>query len=195
MGVDVVVLDLGAGTHRHTMNFFITAHLGTVTILPEPTSIENAYVFLKSTLWNLITNIGENLGQQDVAEDLKAAISAIAAGSLERGYVDCLRQMSAHYPDFIRIVAGALQGRNMGIVVNQARSQNDMDIGKSMEHICHKYFGFQTAYLGHMNYDESVWKALRNRRLLVMDFPHSLISKRLSAIASKALDVFGIEEG
>ena len=48
--VDFVVLDLGAGTHRHTMEFFTGAHLGIVTVLPEPTSIENAYVFLKMYL-------------------------------------------------------------------------------------------------------------------------------------------------
>ena len=50
--VDFVVIDLGAGTHRHTMDFFVAAHLGITTVLPEPTSIENAYVFLRMALWH-----------------------------------------------------------------------------------------------------------------------------------------------
>ena len=36
---DIVILDLGAGTHRHTLDFFAAAHLGLLTVLPEPTSI------------------------------------------------------------------------------------------------------------------------------------------------------------
>ncbi len=40
--VDFVIMDLGAGTARHTMNFFSAAHLGILTVLPEPTSLENA---------------------------------------------------------------------------------------------------------------------------------------------------------
>lgn len=196
LAVDVVILDLGAGTHRHTMDFFGLAHLGAVTVLPEPTSIENAYVFLKSTLWNIISNLAAQAHVPEVGEDVKAALAGVGAGNgAEFGYVDCLRSLSAHYPDFIKMLAGALQGRIIGIVINQARSQNDIDIGKSMEHICHKYFGFQTCYLGHLNYDESVWKSLRNRRLLVTDFPHSIISKRLAAVSSKALEVLGMQEG
>ena len=84
-----------------------------------------------------------------------------------------------------------MQGRYLGVVLNQARNQADMDIGQSMEHICQKYFGFQSRYLGYLNYDEAVWKSLRNRRHLMTDFPHSLIAKRLAVVANQAA-FFGI---
>ncbi|HEY1101659.1 MAG TPA: P-loop NTPase, partial [Myxococcota bacterium] len=48
---DVVVLDLGAGTSFNTLDFFLIAHLGVLVVLPEPTSIENAYRFLKAAFF------------------------------------------------------------------------------------------------------------------------------------------------
>jgi flagellar biosynthesis protein FlhG len=48
---DFVILDLGAGTSYNTLDFFIHSDVGIVTILPEPTSIENAYRFIKSLFY------------------------------------------------------------------------------------------------------------------------------------------------
>jgi flagellar biosynthesis protein FlhG len=62
-----------------------------------------------------------------------------------------------------------------------------------MEHICQKYFGLPTRYLGYLNYDEAVLKSLKNRRLLVSDFPHSMIAKRLSVAAAQSLKILGMQ--
>ena len=45
---DYIVLDLGAGTSTHTMDFFLLAEHGILVVVPEPTSVENAYRFLKA---------------------------------------------------------------------------------------------------------------------------------------------------
>ncbi len=191
--VDIVLLDLGAGTHRYTMDFFTCAHLGLVTCLPEPTSIENAYVFFKMTLWKLIDNIGRRLGQQEIAQDVKAALVSLAGGSLSNGYASSFKHLQLSYPHFIHELLKAIQGRCMGIVINQTRDQSDIDLGSSMEHICQKYFGLPTKYVGYLNYDEAVLKSLKNRRLLVSDFPHSMIAKRLSVAASHSLKILGMQ--
>src|SRR3712207_4022191 len=51
LDADYVVLDLGAGTSLHTIDFFLFADIGLVTLLPEPPSIENASRFIKSTYY------------------------------------------------------------------------------------------------------------------------------------------------
>lgn len=48
LNADFVLLDLGAGTTFNTLDFFISADQGILTALPEPTSIENTYRFIKS---------------------------------------------------------------------------------------------------------------------------------------------------
>ena len=127
----------------------------------------------------------------EAAQDIKEALSKVGAGSFAKGYADCLRRMGANYPELVSSIFVALQGRIVGLVVNQSRMQNDIDIGISMEHICSKYFGLNSSYLGYLNYDECAWKSLRNRRLLLMDFPHSMLSKRLTKVSTKALTTLG----
>jgi flagellar biosynthesis protein FlhG len=191
--VDIVILDLGAGTQRHTMDFFSAAHMGVITVLPEPTSIENAYVFFKMTLWKFIENIGRRHHQPEVAQDIKAALSTMVGSSLGTGYAACMKDLALSYPQFIQDLQRAMNARCMGILVNQARDQSDIDLGISMDHVCQKYFGFPSKSIGYLNHDEAVLKSLKNRRLLVSEFPHSMIAKRLSVAASQSLKILGIQ--
>lgn len=191
--VDVIILDLGAGTQRYTMDFFACAHLGLVSVLPEPTSIENAYVFFKMALWKMIDNVGRFHHQPEAAQDIKAALSSMVGGSLSSGYATHFRALQLSYPQFVQDLVRTIQARCLGIVVNQARDQADIDLGTSMEHICQKYFGFPAKSVGYLNYDEAVLKSLKNRRLLVSDFPHSIIAKRLSVAAAQSLKILGMQ--
>lgn len=193
LNVDFVVLDLGAGTHKHTIDFFAAAHMGIVTVLPEPTSIENAYVFAKSLLWSIVETVAHRTDELESLQEVKEALSKVGPGSLQTGYLECLRRLTLNHPTLVASIMTAMAGRSLGLVLNQARSQNDIDIGHAMEHICQKYFGFDTSYLGYLNYDEAVWRSLRNRRLLVKDFPHSVLAKRISHVAAKALSKFGYQ--
>ena len=77
-------------------------------------------------------------------------------------------------------------------MINQARNQQDVNVGNSMELIASRYFGFQSQFLGYLNFDDVAWKSLRNRRLLAIDFPQAILSHRLNDIASRALSLFGI---
>ncbi|MCA9558789.1 MAG: P-loop NTPase, partial [Myxococcales bacterium] len=54
LDVDAVLLDLGAGTHYATLDLFNLAGTGLVVTGPEPTSIQNAYAFLKAALFRRI---------------------------------------------------------------------------------------------------------------------------------------------
>ena len=187
LGVDFVIFDLGAGTNQYTMEFFTAAHLGLLTVLPEPTSIENAYVFIKTALWKIIDNLGKRTNQEETAAEVLQMLALHAPRVVTGGYSECFRRIRSSNPEFVSKILEALNSRLVGIIINQTREQADIDIGKSMEHLCARFFGFNTRFLGHLNYDESVWKSLRNRRLFVSDFPHSLISKKLARIASEVL--------
>lgn len=189
--VDFVLMDLGAGTQRHTMDFFSAAHLGVGTVLPEPTSIENAYVFLKTHLWHIIDHVAMRTNEMDAAHDLRSTLTRMSQEASGKGYMEAFRQMSSAYPSYINDVFSALRARNLGLVINQTRSQSDIEIGASMELICRRYFGLQAFFLGDMNYDDCAWKSLRNRRLLLNDFPHSILSKRLSRVAQNVVDLLG----
>ncbi len=187
---DIVILDLGAGTHGLTLDFYLAAHLGILTVLPEPTSIENAYLFLKTALFRLIRNVGDQLKQEENANMIRDFLIKPEAGR-KGGYADHLRYLSARAPELVTALRSAVHARTLGIAVNQVRSQKDIDVGKSMELIAERYFGFNCRSCGYLNYDEAAWKSLRNRRLLVVDFPHSVLSKRFSELSKQVLSNLG----
>ena len=51
---DYVLLDLGAGTNFNTLDFFLTSNEGLFVATPEPTSVENAFRFIKAANLRMI---------------------------------------------------------------------------------------------------------------------------------------------
>lgn len=192
---DIVVVDLGAGSARHTIDVFTCAHVGIVTALPEPTSVENSYLFLRTTLMRLLENAGKRLGVEDQAREILQTLNRDAVGLPHRSYTDKLRTLYQANPSVVAPLASVLSGRMVGVVINQTRSQADIDIGRAMEMAAQRYFGFASQYLGYLNYDESAWKSLRNKRLLMVDFPQALLTRRLCEVSSALLKGIGVAMG
>ena len=53
---DILILDLGAGTHQSILEFFLLSNQGIVVSAPAVTAVLNAYVFLKNTVFRLMFN-------------------------------------------------------------------------------------------------------------------------------------------
>ena len=184
---DFVILDLGAGTHRHTIDFYCSAHVGIVTVLPEPTSIENAYSFLKAAMWRFIENAGIHTNACAAADEIKEVLFNPQRGGGRGSLLRKLVKIHKIHPELVAHILQALDGRLMGFVINQIRSQRDIDIGPSMATVSKNYFGYRTSFLGYLNYDDAAWKSLRNRRLLVLDFPHSILTRRIGEVTAGIL--------
>ncbi|MDA9951239.1 AAA family ATPase [Oligoflexaceae bacterium] len=193
LGVDLVIFDLGAGLHELTVDLFAAAHLGIVVTLPESTSIENAYVFLKEVLLRIVANTGDEFVNSPDFVELISLLRQVG-GEAKGTYVDVLKSFSQVSPNLISEVVKGLRSRTLGLLVNQARSQYEMDLSLSMQQICSRFFGFQTQQLGFLGYDDSAWKSLRNRRLLLNDFPHGLFSGQITRIANESLAQLGYKD-
>ena len=54
---DILLLDLGAGTHQSILDFFLLSGQGIVVTAPAVTAVLNAYVFLKNTVFRLMFTV------------------------------------------------------------------------------------------------------------------------------------------
>jgi len=180
LDVDYVILDLGAGTHVNTLDFFIFSHAGIVVVVPEPTSIENAYVFLKSVLYRKLQSIVKAIHQEEAAERLLQSLGdpRFATPPLAQ-----LQKFAAEEPEIGQKILNLIQMTHLGVVMNQVRTQADAEIGSSITQISQRYFGFSAEFLGAAIFDDVVWKSLRNRRPVCVDFPDSNVSQGLMSIA------------
>lgn len=175
-----VILDLGAGTHVNTLDFFIFSHAGLLVVVPEPTSIENAYVFLKSVLFRKLQSIIKAVRHEAQTESLMASLGdpKISLPPFAQ-----LQNFAKQEPEIGQKILQLIQMTQLGIIVNQVRTKSDIDIGTSMTQICRRYFGFSADYLGSAIYDDTAWKSVRSRKALCIDYPDAAVAQSLREIA------------
>lgn len=166
---DYIVLDLGAGTSYNTLDFFLAADVGILVVLPEPTSIENAYRFIKSSFYRKLKNI-------EYLYDARALVDSTMNRKNELGIktpADLLRALEDQYPEVGSKVRNAINRFDIKLVVNQARTEVDSEVGYGVRNVCKKYFGFNLDFLGVLEYDSAVWQSVRKKRPLTLEFPSS----------------------
>ena len=74
--------------------------------------------------------------------------------------------------------------------MNQVRTKSDSDIGTSITQICKRYFGFNAEFIGSTAYDDTVWKSVRARRPVCIDYPDSPVAHSLLEIADSVSRAF-----
>jgi flagellar biosynthesis protein FlhG len=66
LDTEYILLDLGAGTAFNTLDFFLIANNGIIVVTPEPTSIENAYRFIRSAFFRRLKRTINNYGVREI---------------------------------------------------------------------------------------------------------------------------------
>lgn len=181
---DHVLVDLGAGTHPSVMDYFLVGDDGILVMNPEPTSVENAYSFLRAAFYR-------RLRLAMTSETARKLVHQAMDQGNERGIrtpLDLLREVRALAPEEGDRFASAVQSFKPRIVVNAARTAEDVRLGFAVRSVCKKYFGIEADYVGYVNHDEAVTQAIRQRRPVVVTHPNSDAAVYLVRIARKLLD-------
>lgn len=182
--VDFVLLDLGAGTTFNTIDFFISADQGIITTLPEPTSIENSYRFIK-TVYHRKLKMAEELLEVGplIDEAMNAKLSQNSTPA------DLINRVIEINPAVGQKLKSEISRLSPKLIINQVRTQADIDIGFSMKLISKKYFGINLDYIGYLDYDATVWQSVKKRRPLLMEFPNSTLVNNFDRIIHRLLNI------
>lgn len=183
LDVDYLIFDLGAGTANNTLDFFLNADVGVLVLLPEPTSIENTYRFIKSAYYRklkLADSLFEIRPMIDMAMDQKNSLGI-------RSPADLLREATKYSPEVGALLREEISRFRPKLVINQSRTQPDIDIGFSIKSVCKKYFGIDMDYVGYLDYDSAVWQSIRRKRPLLLEFPNSKLAANFQRITQHLL--------
>lgn len=178
------ILDLGAGTAQNTLDFFNLSDQKIVAFTPEPTSIENAYRFMKSSFYRKLRTAEHELGIQHLID---AAMDARNQNGI-RSPADLIRYLNASDPAIGAKLATVIGSYQVQLLLNQVRTRQDIELGNSVQSVCRKYFGIQANYLGYVDHDNAVWQSLRKRRPLIVEFPYSSIVGQFLGITKNLLN-------
>ena len=183
LDVDYVLLDLGSGSAFNTLDFFLSADEGILVVLPEPTSVENAYHFIKAAFYRKLKRATRKTG---VAAAIDKAMEEKVARGIQspRTLINNVLQIN---PEAGHSLEEEARTFKPNIIVNQARKYNDQELGSEIVQACLDYFGITVRNLGHIDEDDSMREAVRLRRAVVDSFPACPFTMSIHAVVTNLL--------
>ncbi|MEO5968688.1 MAG: hypothetical protein ABIQ95_02070, partial [Bdellovibrionia bacterium] len=104
------------------------------------------------------------------------------------------KEVSRSHPETATKLKRQIERFRPNLIVNQTRTQTDVDIGASIRTVCKKYFGIEMDYIGHLDYDSAVWQSIRRKRPLMLEFPNSGIVSNIEQIVQNLIKHHGDEK-
>ena len=157
---DHVILDLGAGSAFNVLDFFLVARKGVLVVVPEPTSVENAYHFLKAALFR-------KLKRAQPRALVRAAIAEVMEGSsrdLVRTPRDLISRVWSVDPEAGAALVAEASSFRPALIVNRAQHPSHEALGQDMVTACRDYFGVRLQFLGALPNDQLVVRSVMERR-------------------------------
>ena len=177
---DHVILDLGAGTGVNVLDFFLVSHRGILVVVPEPTSVENAYHFIKAAF-------SRKLKQTEPRQKVAAALEKIASdsrGRSGRSARDLVADVMVIDPEAGAAVLAAAATFGASIVVNRASSASHERLAAEMSMACREYYGIGVEALGTLPDDPMVARSVIDREPVVSVHPESPFATAVRRLAN-----------
>ena len=171
---DVLLIDVGAGTSYHALDFFMQSDIQICVTLPDPTAIMDLYTFLQlATIRRVLSGF---LSQSDVASALKKhsfkslqevfdLAEATREGAKEQGQQ-------------------ALKFFHPLLIINRDRDNGSVNINKLRKMVT-KYLGIDIPELGNIPEDNIIHDALKAFMPISELTPSAPASLALSAISER----------
>lgn len=175
-----VILDLGTGSSFNTLDFFLSANPGVVVATPEPTAIENTYLFLKSCIMRVLKLYMDHYKIRDLHQKMLDQIEKNTQSLY--GFFKTLMETDRTYGT---ILYRALRGFRPCLVMNKTRDERDELLGRSVADVARKYLLIDMKYLGAVPYDEAVPAALRRLRPYYSDHRDAAAAKAVRRMSEE----------
>jgi flagellar biosynthesis protein FlhG len=192
---DILVLDLGAGTHQSILDFFLLSGQGIVVSAPAVTAVLNAYVFLKNTVFRLMSTVFVKgspaavyleKARKDGSGPQKLYIPQMLP-EIQKIDSDSYNKFTAHISHF-----------HPRLIMNMIDDPKDADVAMKIRRSCEEYLDLKIEHLGIVYRDAIQDKALAARLPILIYKPQALLSQAIYRIADKILqseeDDYGLND-
>lgn len=180
MAAPNVILDLGTGSSYNTLDFFLSANPGVVVSTPEPTAIENTYLFLKSCIMRVLKLYMDHYKIRDLHQKMLEQIEKNSQSLY--GFFKSLMESDRAYGT---ILYRALRGFRPCLVMNKTRDERDVLLGRSVADVARKYLLIDMKYLGAVPYDEDVQTSLRSLRPFYLEHRDSAAARAVRQMSEE----------
>jgi flagellar biosynthesis protein FlhG len=188
LDADHIILDLGTGMSPHVFDFFLISDNGIFLVTPEPTSLENAYQFIRGVFLHRWMNMTTNTTVKRIIE--KAMDARNPEGI--RTPFDLFARVEKVDKDVGEALITGISAFRPRLIINQARNRKEAELGFAIRSVCRKYFGLEISFLGHILYDYNVYFSVQRGRPFFSDYPSSDVAECIRDIAARLSEGRGL---
>ena len=174
MEADVLIVDVGAGTGYHALDFFLLADLHIVVATPDPTSVLDLYRFIK------LASIRRVLSHFLSSNPLNATLADGDYASLEEMFLASGKADEAAQT----IASEVLESFRPLLVLNRTSSRSKVNT-LQLQKLLRQYVGGELALLGEIPDDRAVEQSVRTYLPVVESAPESTAARAFVGLAQQ----------
>lgn len=181
---DILVLDLGAGTHQSILDFFLLSGQGIVVTTPTVTATLNAYLFLKNTVFRLMYSSFKK------GSDAYAYLEKLRkdGSSLQQLYIPkLLETIRGIDPESYKKIKDRLTLFHPRLIMNMVEDPKSAEVAQKIRRSCAQYLDLEIEHLGVIYRDTLQDTALAARLPIILYKNQSILSQAIYRIADKIL--------
>ncbi|WHZ14762.1 MAG: ParA-like protein [Nitrospira sp.] len=175
---DVIIVDIGAGTSYHALDFFLMADHYLTVATPDPTSVLDLYRFIKLAAIRRV--LSAFLSRDAVSETL----SDRDFGSIE----EVIQTVGDTNPDARETATRTLQGFQPHLIVNRVSGKSRINV-LQLKKLLKEYVGGDLTMLGEIPDDPAMTRAVRSYLPVVEFEPTAPASLALEKTAQTLLSI------
>jgi flagellar biosynthesis protein FlhG len=185
---DILILDLGAGTHQSILDFFLLSGQGIVVTAPAVTAVLNAYVFLKNAVFRLMyTVFPKNSRAYTYLEQIRKDGSGPQKLYIPQILPEIKNIDPQSHEKFMTHI-GRFRPR---LIMNMIEDPKDADVAMKIRRSCEAYLDLKIEHLGVIYRDSIQDTALTSRLPVILYKPQAILSQAIYRIADKILQSTG----
>lgn len=175
---DVIIVDIGAGTSYHALDFFLMADHYLTVVTPDPTSVLDLYRFIKLAAIRRV--LSAFLSRDAVSETLSDRDFA----SIE----EIIQTVGDTNPDARETATRTLQGFQPHLIVNRVSGKSRINV-LQLKKLLKEYVGGDLTMLGEIPDDPAMTRAVRSYLPVVEFEPTAPASLALEKTAQTLLNI------
>ncbi len=186
LDADYILVDLGAGSSFHVTDFFAAFPFGIVVTDGLPTSIENAYGYLKN---GIIRGMVRLFPGKTELQNLIRNFSDPKSKKEFTTVNDLLNHLNNDYSKEILLLKEWLHKRRSFLVLNMVKTADDIKIGTRFAEMVKKYLAINLYYIGYIIFTPEIRASIKEMRPFMLKDQPSRIRDCFEAISQNLISI------
>jgi flagellar biosynthesis protein FlhG len=181
---DILILDLGAGTHQSILDFFLTSSMPLIVSAPTVTAVLNAYVFLKNAVFRLMySSFKKDSKALEYIEKLRKDDAGLRTLYLPK----IMAEISKIDEESAAAFKSNMDNFHPRMVLNMISDPKDAEVALKIRRSCEAYLGLSLEHLGVIYRDCVQDTELQASLPVVLYKPQAIVSQAIYRLTEKIM--------